>query len=146
MMRGYAIELRQDDDGSIIATCPAIPEVTTFGAEKGDALLHAIDAVEEAIAGRMADWQDLRPPRAPKSGDDGFVPLAMQTLLKVELFMLMKAKGVTRAELQRRLGSHREQVDRLFRLDHGSRLEQIEAAFKAAGAELDVSVRPLKVG
>jgi antitoxin HicB len=32
-------------------------------------------------------------------------------------------------------------VDRLFRLDHRSRLEQIEAAFTALGRTVDMNVR-----
>ena len=143
MIRGYPIELTLDEDGSVLATCPVLPEVTTFGENESDALLHAVDAVEEAIAGRIADWQDVSAPQAPRKTDKGFAPLAMQTLLKVELYRLMKSNNITRAELQRRLGAHREQVDRLFRLDHASRLDQIEAAFNAAGAELDLTVRPL---
>ena len=144
MMRGYTIDLRTDDDESVLATCPVMPEVATFGADDTSALHHAIGAVEEAIAARIFDWQAVPAPQFASKTERGFAPLAMQTLLKVELYRLVKKNGVTRAELQRRLGWHREQVDRLFRLDHASRLDQVEAAFKAAGAELDVSVKPLK--
>ena len=144
MMRGFPITLQNDEDGSVLATCPIMPEVTTFGDTEDAALLHSIGAVEEAIAARIADWQDVPAPRLPAKADKGFAPLSMQTLLKVELFRFVKANGITRADLQRRLGVHREQVDRLFRLDHASRLGQIEAAIKAAGAELDVRVRSLK--
>ena len=34
----------------------------------------------------------------------------------------------------------REQVDRLFRLDHASRLDRIEAAFSALHRELDLHI------
>ena len=44
------------------------------------------------------------------------------------LYMICSRRGVSRAELARRLEWHREQVDRLFRLDHKSRLDQMEAA------------------
>jgi antitoxin HicB len=40
----------------------------------------------------------------------------------------------------RRLGWNRESVDHLFRLDHASRLDQLEAAFKALGRSVDVSI------
>jgi len=36
----------------------------------------------------------------------------------------------------RDLGWHREQVDRLFRLDHNSRIDQLEEAFRALGHPL----------
>jgi antitoxin HicB len=50
--------------------------------------------------------------------------------------MFCRVKEISRAELARRLKWHREQVDRLFRLDHKSQLDQLEAAFKAIGIPL----------
>ena len=40
----------------------------------------------------------------------------------------------------RRLGSNRESVDCLFRLDHMSRLDQLETAFSALGRRVVVSI------
>jgi antitoxin HicB len=54
--------------------------------------------------------------------------------------MIMREKGLTRADLMRALGCQREHVDRLFRLDHNSRLDSIEDAFKALGAPLRFDV------
>jgi hypothetical protein len=45
------------------------------------------------------------------------------TALKVSLYRSLREAGLTRAELMRRLGWNRESVDRLFRLDHASRLD-----------------------
>jgi hypothetical protein len=52
----------------------------------------------------------------------------------------LRESGITRAELMRRLGWKHESVDRLFRLDHASRLDQIEAAFKALGKSMALEV------
>jgi antitoxin HicB len=46
-----------------------------------------------------------------------------------------------KAELARHLGIPTTQVDRLFDLRHHSRLDQIEAAFKALGKEISIEVR-----
>jgi antitoxin HicB len=64
----------------------------------------------------------------------------MMASLKASLYAACKAAGVSRAELARRLRWHREQVDRLFRLDHESKVEQIEAAFAALNLEVDLEV------
>ena len=61
------------------------------------------------------------------------------TSLKASLYRALRESGITRAELMRRLGWNRESVDRLFRLDHASRLDQIEAALKALGRRLVVT-------
>jgi antitoxin HicB len=39
------------------------------------------------------------------------------------------------------LNWNRNSVDRLFDLGHGSRIEQIDAAFQALGREVEIEVR-----
>jgi len=50
---------------------------------------------------------------------------------KIQLYESMRAGRVPKAELARRLGIPRQQIERLLDLRHSSRLEQIEAAFRA---------------
>ena len=52
----------------------------------------------------------------------------------------MTEQGIKKAELARRLGWHVPQVDRLFDLKHASRFDQIEAAARALGRHVEVSV------
>jgi len=54
--------------------------------------------------------------------------------------MVLRESDTTQAELSRRLGWHREKVDRLFRLDHASKLDRLEAAFRALQYELDLDI------
>ena len=137
MMLGYRIKIEPDDNGTRLVTCPALPEVTTFGDDEADAMRRAVGAIEEAIAARMADGEDV--PEGHQRGPR-LVRLPALTVLKVELYRQLREVGITRAELARRLGWKRESVDRLFRLDHASRLEQLEAAFAALGQAVSVSV------
>ena len=136
-MLGYRIKLEPDDNGTLLVTCPALPEVTTFGENEANAIHHAVSAIEEAIAARMAAGEDV--PEGHQRGPR-LVRLPALTVLKVELYRQLRESGMTRAELARRLGWKRESVDRLFRLDHASRLEQIETAFAALGQAVSVSV------
>jgi antitoxin HicB len=136
-MLGYRIKLEPDDNDTLLVTCPALPEVTTFGKDEVDAMRHAVGAIEEAIAARIADGEDV--PEGHQRGPR-LVRLPALTVLKVELYRQLRNVGITRAELARRLGWKRESVDRLFRLDHASRLEQLEAAFKALGQAVSVSI------
>jgi antitoxin HicB len=50
-----AVILAEDDNGTILATCPDVPEAATFGEDREDASLRAVDAIETAIQGRIAD-------------------------------------------------------------------------------------------
>lgn len=138
MTLAYRIRLEPDDNGTVLATCPALPEVTTFGDDEAAALRNAVGAVEEALAARIADGDEI--PAGHARGPH-LVRLPGMTSLKAELYRELRRRGVTRAELARRLGWNRESVDRLFRIDHASRLDQIEAAFLALGRRLDIEVR-----
>jgi antitoxin HicB len=60
--------------------------------------------------------------------------------LKVELYRALRAEGKSRADLQRAMKVHRPQIDRLLDLNHASKLDQIEAAFRALGREVNISV------
>lgn len=137
MTLAYRVQLTPDDNGTLLVTCHALPEVTTFGDDEGDALIHARDAIEEALAARISDGNDI-----PDGNTRGPYLVRMPALvsLKAELYRQMRQSNITRAELARRLKWNRESVDRLFRLDHGSRLDQIEAAFATIGRELEIEV------
>ncbi|MGQ0672365.1 MAG: type II toxin-antitoxin system HicB family antitoxin [Hyphomicrobium sp.] len=129
-----------DDNGALLVTCSALPELVTFGEDVADARRKAVDAIEEALAARLADGRDLPVPTEARSSSR-HVALPTLTALKVLLWHALKKSGITRAELARRLGCHREQVDRLFRVDHASRLDMIDDAFRALGAEVTVAAR-----
>jgi antitoxin HicB len=136
-MLGYRIELIPDDNDTFLVTCPQLPMVATFGETKEQARAHAVDAIETVLASMIDDGEDIP---APDSADGEIIALPLLTALKLNLYWALRSSGITRAELSRRLGWNRESVDRLFRLDHRSRLEQIEAAFSALGRAVEIEV------
>jgi antitoxin HicB len=132
----YPVELQRDDD-TILVSSPDFPEMHTFGETEADALFHAVSAIETAMLGRMIDREPIPSPSRIKRYS---VVLPTQSALKVELYRAMMAEGLRKSDLARRLKWHAPQVDRLFDLRHASRLDQIEAAFKALGREIDFEV------
>jgi Uncharacterized conserved protein len=140
MGRYYEVVFTMDeaDNGALswLVTAPAFPEVITFGDTQEDACRSGLMAIEEAIAARIADGEAVPLPLKDTPGKGRFVELSALTFLKTALYMICREKDISRAELARRLNWHREQVDRLFRLDHRSRLDQMEAAFKEIGVPL----------
>lgn len=139
-MAWYELKLQPDDDTWLV-TSPDFEELVTFSDNKEAACRNGQDALLQAIAGRIADAEDIPAPIFGDIPEKGFfVELPALVILKAGLYMLLKASGRTRADLMRDLGWHREQVDRLFRLDHNSRLDQIEDAFKALGHPLRFDV------
>ena len=136
-MLAYPIVL-DDNDDTVMATCPDIPELTTFGDTRDDALLRASDALEEALAARIHEHMDIP---IPTEGEN-YVAVPSLTAVKVMLYQGIRDAGIGKAELARRLGWHLPQVDRVLDVRHKSRLDQMDAALAAIGIRLDVSARP----
>ena len=132
----YPIKL-EEDDGTIMATSPDFPELTTFGDDRDEAIARAVGAVEEAIAARIHDGRDIPPP----SRGNTCATLPALTAVKVILYRGMREQGIGKAELARRLGWHLPQVDRVLDVQHRSRLDRMEAALRAIGRRLEVIVR-----
>ena len=141
MMLDYPLTLTPDDNGTFLVTCPLLPEVTTFGEDKAEAVRNGKDAVEEALGARMSRWDsDIRLPDGSAYEADATARVSLQADMKLRLMLACQEAGVSRAELARRLEWHREQVDRLFRVDHASRIDQIEAAFGALNEVVRIAI------
>ena len=134
-MLAYPITLTEDGD-TIMATCKDFPELTTFGDDYDDALLHAVDAVEEAIAARIAKRQPVAQPSRGKYK----IFLPTQTTLKVLIYQAMGEMGVKKAQLAKRLSWHGPQVDRLLNIHHSTRLDHIDEALAALNKRSEISI------
>jgi antitoxin HicB len=137
-MLRYRVKLSKDTNGTILVDIPTVPEAHTFGENRDEALLRAVDAVETALMGYIEDRRDI--PSADAGQRRDFVILPALTEAKLALYETMRAARVGKAELGRRLNCHLPQVDRLLDLRHGSRLDQLEAAFRALGKCLSVEI------
>jgi antitoxin HicB len=136
-MLAYPIRLTKDDNGTLLVTCPAFPEVTTFGENESDALRRAVDAIEEAIAARMAERLSI-----PLPGQRGRkrVVLPAQTVAKILLYQAMIERHMSKNQLARSLKWHRPQVDRLLNLKHSTNMNAIETAFQALGKKVRIEI------
>jgi antitoxin HicB len=156
----YPIVLEPDDNGTLLVTCPDLPEVTTWGEDEEDALRRAADAIEEALAARIAHRdaipeptlsqvtsvpgkrRKINSPIAAKVWRPARLPvLPPLTEAKVALYRAAQGAGITKAELGRRLGWHAPQIDRLLDLRHRSKIEQIDQALRVLGKRLVLRVQ-----
>ena len=135
-MWAYPVKLTKDSNGTWLVTSRDLPEVATFGRDVQDALRHARDAIEEAIAARIADREPIPEPSSGRHR----VSLPAQAVAKILIYRLMRQKGVSKNQLATMLKWHRPQVDRLLNLRHATRLDAVEAAMAALGAGLTVGV------
>lgn len=135
----YAVKLTPIERGEIMVTCPDLPELTTVGDNEVDALREALDGIESTLLLYMQERRDIPEPSAPKRGQR-VVQLPPLSVAKVGLYRAMRAKGLSKAELARRLGVPRPSVDRLLDLRHLSKLEQVQGALEAIGYRIELQV------
>lgn len=137
-MLRYSVRLLKDTNDTILVEAPDVPGAHTFGEDREEALLRAPDAIETMLMCYIDLRRDIPMPRAGRRGP--FVTLPALTEAKLALYTEMRAAKVGKAELARRLNWHLPQVDRLLDLRHNSRLDQLEAAFRALGKQISVEV------
>lgn len=135
----YRVTLEREK-GLVNVYFPDVPGAQTFGDDEQEALARAVDALETMFMGLIEYREDIPRPRAPKRGEKT-VTLPALTVAKLELYQAMRAAGVGKAELARRLNCHLPQIDRLLNLAHASRLDQLEHAFSALGKRLEIAVQ-----
>ncbi|MCX7162901.1 MAG: type II toxin-antitoxin system HicB family antitoxin [Betaproteobacteria bacterium] len=138
-MLDYPVILEAQPEGGYVVTFPDVPEAITQGEDEDEALLYAIDALETALSFYVDDRRLLPVPSKAKRGQRTVRPSALECA-KLGVYRAMTEQGIKKAELARRLGWHMPQVDRLFDLKHASKLDQIEAAARALGRHIEVSV------
>jgi antitoxin HicB len=134
----YPVHLETAEEGGFIVRFPDVPEAITQGEDEDEALLRAVDALETALSFYIDDRRPL--PVASEAGGRPVVrPSALESA-KLALYAEMTTQGVRKSELARRLGWRPPQVDRLFDLRDASRFDQIEAAARALGRRVNVTL------
>lgn len=128
------------EKSGFVVTFPDFDYGVTQGADAEEALEMAADLLGGLISDRIKEGQPL--PERGRSRNKKCRPVrlpAMQST-KAELYSAFLASGIRKAELARRLGISKGNIERLFDLDHNSRLDQLEAAFAAIGKRLSVRI------
>lgn len=133
----FAIVLTHDDNDTLRVTIPDLPEAITFGEDREDALLRAVDAIETALIARVEAREKIP---YPKAKGRIFVDLPALSSAKIALYRAMQEEGIGKAALARRLGVALPQVDRLLNLKHHSRLDAVERALEVVGRKLQIVV------
>lgn len=139
MLFDYPVVLQAQPEGGFVVTFPDVPEAITQGEDEEEALLYAVDALETALSFYLDGRKALPVPSKPKRNQATVRPSALECA-KLGVYQAMTEQGIRKAELARRLGWHLPQVDRLFDLNHASRLDQIEAAARALGRHVQVQI------
>lgn len=139
MRYAYPCTLTPEDNGYTVAF-PDIPEALTYGESRAEALEMAEDALSTALAGYVHERRAIPAPSAVGKGSV-LVTLPSVVAAKVALYRAMRAKGMTKVALGKRLGITEAAVRKLVDPDHRSHIGQVEAALKIFGRTLVVEDR-----
>ncbi|EPC7648475.1 type II toxin-antitoxin system HicB family antitoxin [Pseudomonas aeruginosa] len=128
-----------EEAGSVWLSCDDVPEMASAGDTVDEALLDAVEGLESALSLYVDRRQPIPLPSKAKAGQP-VVRLPALTAAKVALWNTMLAQDVGKAEMARRLGVNRPQVDRLVDLLHGSKIEAVEHALAILGQRIALTV------
>ena len=123
------------DDGQYTVTFRDIPEAITFAPTIDEALVMAQDVLESAMDFYFEDMRQVPTPSKAKKGEYAIeLPLSMAG--KVLLLNEMVAQKVKPVDLARKLGTTRQEVNRMTNLHHSTKIDTISNALKVLGKEL----------
>ena len=133
-MRGYPVNLRKSE-GFLVVSFPDVPEAHTQGVDRAESLAMAKEALELSMEFYFDDMRPVPMPSKPKRGQ-AVVVLSPSVAAKVLLLNEMLRQKVRPIDLARRLGTTKQEVNRLTNLRHPTKIDRIDAALRALGKRL----------
>jgi antitoxin HicB len=139
MLGSYAL-FEPDAGGGFAVTFPDLNHGATQGETLREASEMAEDLLRSIVSEVMKRGEDL--PRASKRRGRQYRLVTLPALqsAKAEFYSAFRASGLKKTELARPIGIPKTNVERIFDLDHASRFDQIEAAFRAIGKKIEVRI------
>ncbi|MEW5725521.1 MAG: type II toxin-antitoxin system HicB family antitoxin [Thermodesulfobacteriota bacterium] len=136
----YPVGLTADPvEGGFVATFPDFPEVVTQGETEAEALAQAIDALDEALAGRIKRGEEIPCP-SPPGAEHPLVSPSPIIAAKAALSVALRESRLSRVALAKRLGCDEKEVRRLLDPHHSSKLPRLAAALSLLGKKLTVQL------
>lgn len=136
----YPISLEPDEDGRLVATSVDFPELATDGADVGEALANASDALDLVIRERMRRGEAVPDPSPLQSDDHAACPEHV-TAYRVALsrWALSRGRGAQR-ELAQLLNKGETHVRRLLSPEGGASMKSLVQALTAIGLRAEPTV------
>ncbi|MGB5878346.1 MAG: type II toxin-antitoxin system HicB family antitoxin [Psychrobacter nivimaris] len=123
---------------AFVVTFRDIPEAITQGYTYDEAIEMAEDALLTAMDFYFEDNRPVPSPSQPQK-DEVLITLPVSASTKVMLLNLLLEEHVSQAELAKRMGIRPQQVTRIVNLEHTTKIDTVEQAFKALGRKLSIT-------
>jgi antitoxin HicB len=135
----YPATFTQDPTGGYVVRFRDIPEALTQGDDEADASDMAQDALITAIDFYFEDQRPVPLPSKIRSGER-LVDLIPSVAVKILLLNEMLTQNVRPADLARRMEVLPQEVTRLLKLDHKTKIDTVAQALHALGRRLEFSL------
>jgi len=130
-----------DLPGTFTVTFPDVPEAITQGNGIADSKEMATEVLELSLGLYIEDGKDLPPAKTKRAKNGQRIEPSALVQMKLALYEEFRKARIPKTELAKRMGIAKQQIDRLFDLQHSSRVEQLELAFRVIGKTLAISVQ-----
>lgn len=140
MILNYPIILMPDQNSTVIALFPDVPEAMTVGKDSDSAVEQAQDALVVALSGYIDEQRDIPRPSNPEPGQRT-IPLPPHVVMKIAIYQAMRDKGFAQAELAQCIGVDRGQIHQILTLDRHTNFSHLIRALKCLGKEVLIDIR-----
>jgi len=134
----YPAKLKKQKEGFLV-TFRDIPEALTEGSTYEEAIEMAEDALTTAMDFYFEDNRQVPKPSQPKK-DEILIELPLSVATKVLLLNTLIQERVSQVDLAKRMGIKPQQVTRIVDLEHRTKIDTVQQAFKALGKTIDIHV------
>jgi antitoxin HicB len=121
---------RDRASGGFTVSFRDLPEALTAGGDRAGALEQAADCLDEAIAGRISDGEEIPVPSAAKRGE-AVISLGARMAAKAALHIALAESGMTQRKLARHIGADEKEVRRLLDPRHPSKIDRLAEVLEA---------------
>lgn len=132
----YPVNITRDGN-SFMASFPDIPEALTGGDTYEETLAAAQDALVTAFE---FYFEDMRSIPLPSNEGATFIEVPLSIWAKVLLLNQMVADKVTQYDLAKRMGTTKQELQRITDFNHSTKIDTLEKALLAMGKNFQLSI------
>ncbi|HAT8011560.1 type II toxin-antitoxin system HicB family antitoxin [Citrobacter rodentium] len=136
----YPVNLIPAAEGGYVVSFPDIPEALTQGETRHQTLEAAQEALISAFEFYFED-NDPIPLPSPVGKTDDYVEIPLSVASKVLLLNAFLEARISQLELAKRIGRPKQEITRLFDLRHATKIDAVQAAARALGKELSLTIK-----
>jgi antitoxin HicB len=131
----YPAQFEPAPEGGFVVTFRDIPEAITQGDDEAEALEMAEDALITALDFYFEDRRGIPVPSQPTAGER-LIELPPSITAKVLLLNELVNQKISQTELARRMGTTKQEVQRLTDLRHATKIDRLAEALRSVGKHL----------